>query len=97
MTNPNAAPTWDWEGDYECPDCGDMFHFMKESGVFPEGAVLQVFHDHSEEYPEGVWTAAAYRTWKGRRRPSIQKDSEEQRKEVYKREQEARKIANASA
>jgi hypothetical protein len=70
----SKAPVWDWEGSYDCPECGEEFFFMREDGWEQmNGWRLQVYHDHTED-PEGVWRAAAFKTWKGRRVPEIVKE-----------------------
>lgn len=92
----NKGPVFDWEAEYDCPECGEVFYFMREDGWSEmQGWTLQVYHDHTED-PEGVWRAAAYRKWKGRRRPTIEKDVKEQHSKAYKAGAEQRRIANAS-
>lgn len=92
------APEWEWEGAYECPECGEEFFFAREDGfedMRRDEWVLQVYHDHTE-YPEGVWRAAAYKSWKGRRKPGIVKDVRQQHSEAYKQSVERRRVDKAS-
>lgn len=89
------APEWDWEGRYDCPDCGEEFHFAREDGA-PEGWVLQVYHDHTEE-PSGVWRAAMYQSWKGRRKPEIVKQVTAQHTAAYKKMIQERQIEKAGS
>ena len=74
-----TTATWDWEGTFDCPECGEEFHFQREDG-FPDKWNLQLWHDHTSE-GEPVWRAAAYKTWKGRRRPDAVKQLQEGVKE----------------
>jgi len=91
----SKAPEWEWEGEFECPECGEVFYFMREDGWEDmKGWVLQVYHDHTE-YAEGVWRAAAYRTWPRRARPAITKAATEQKTQAWKRDAERKRIHNA--
>lgn len=98
-------PNWGWQGVYECPDCGDQVDFYREEGYEEVASVLesnnwvaQVFHSHSNpDWPEGRWQVAFYQKYKGRQRPSIKKDQEEQHREAYKRKVSTRQVSNASA
>lgn len=90
------APEWDWEGHYDCPECGERFYFMREDGWKElEGWKLQVYHDHTEE-PDGQWRAAAYKTWKGRRKPEIEKEVKRQHGEARKARQRPRTTPSLS-
>ena len=97
-------PKWAWEGVYECPDCGEGLDFFQEEGYVEVAAILetnnwvaQVFHQHGGDHPEGRWQLAFYERYKGRQRPPIRKDAEEQHREAYKRKKEQREIANRSS
>lgn len=95
-------PVWEWEGEYVCPDCGEGVDFFREEGYAEVAKLLevnnwvaQVFHHHGD-HPEGRWQLAFYERYKGRQRPKIRKDAEEQHREAYKRKQAQRQIKNAS-
>jgi len=62
-----AAPHWAWKGAYRCPECGEVYAYMRENG-FPVEWTLEVYHDHQLEVP--VWCIALYHKWKGRRLPA---------------------------
>lgn len=90
---------WGWEGSHECPDCGEGFDFFREEGFEMENQQwkVQVFHKHSEEYPEGRWSVAVWNRLPRRQRPDVVKDAEEQKKNAYKAKVAASRINNASS
>lgn len=114
MGNTNAEPSkgqtrkppvWEWEGKYECPDCGEGIDFFREEGYREVAAILesnnwvaQVFHSHNNpDWPEGRWQIAFYQKYKGRQRPPITKAAEQQHKDAYNRKKTQAQIDKAGA
>jgi hypothetical protein len=55
-----------WHGTYECPECGEEFHFERDNTVHVLDGYAQVAHVHEGDGP-GVWKLSVHRHRKGQR------------------------------